>query len=81
MSTSIHHNIYSQRGCQSCKQCEKGAANIGRTWTIIALVLFTGGLGLLVLPFYKKCLYCGHNQFFDKHGAPAATAAPARGDR
>lgn len=67
---SQHHNLYSQKGCISCKPCEGGAANIGRTWTLIAIGFLTTGGGLLILPFFKKCQFCGHNAFMNKHQTP-----------
>lgn len=67
---SQHHNLYSQKGCLECKPCEGGASNIGRTWTLIAIGFFTAGLGLLILPFFKKCQFCNHNAFMNKHRTP-----------
>lgn len=69
---SQHHNIYSQKGCIGCKPCEGGGGNIGRSATLWSLGLFTAGLGLLVLPFYKRCMFCGHNSFMNKHASPGA---------
>ena len=69
---SVHMNTYSQKGCIGCKPCEGGAANIGRIAVLCALGTLTGGLGLLILPFFKKCLYCGHNTFMNAHGAPGS---------
>ncbi len=76
---SNHQNLYSQRGCIGCKPCEGGGANIGRTWTIVALGVLTSGLGLIILPFFKKCQYCGHNAFMNKHFGPdTRNQAPAQ---
>lgn len=72
---SQHLNIYSQRGCISCKPCERGGANIGRKWTLILIGVCTVGLGLLFLPFFKKCQYCGHNKWWNAHRGPDAPAA------
>lgn len=60
-------NMYQQKGCVGCKLCEGGAAKIGRTSALWGIGLFTGGLGLIVLPFFKKCVYCNHNMFLNKH--------------
>lgn len=67
---SNHLNIYGQKGCISCKPCEGGGANIGRVWTLVAIGVFTYGLGLLFLPFFKKCQYCGHNTWWNQHYGP-----------
>lgn len=76
---SHHHNLYSQKGCIGCKQCEGGGANIGRTFAIIGIALMTGGLGLIILPFFKKCQFCSHNSFIDKHARPGVPEANAVG--
>lgn len=70
MTNSMHHNLYSQRGCTTCKQCTGGAGNVGRATVLVTLALFTCGLSLLILPFYRKCVFCGHNSWMDKHAAP-----------
>lgn len=67
---SSHLNIYSQRGCIGCKPCEGGGANIGRIWTLVAIATLTAGIGLLFLPFFKKCQYCGHNTWWNRHHGP-----------
>lgn len=67
---SQHLNIYSQRGCLGCKPCEGGAANVGRWWALFALIFFTAGVGALVLPFYKRCQFCGHNSIMNRHASP-----------
>jgi hypothetical protein len=33
-------------------------------WTI---GICTAGMGLIILPFFKKCVYCGHSNFMNKH--------------
>lgn len=71
-----HLNFYSQRGCFGCKPCERGAANVGRSWTLFTIALFTAGVGLLFLPFYRKCLYCGHNTWWNTHYGPDQHSAP-----
>ncbi|RRD61662.1 hypothetical protein [Leucobacter sp. OH1287] len=68
--TSQHHNLYSQKGCHGCKPCERGGAHIGRQATLAAIALFTAGLGLLFLPFFKKCQYCSHNTWWNQHARP-----------
>jgi len=67
---STHLNVYSQRGCIGCKVCERGAANIGRNWTLVTIGVLTMGLGLIFLPFFKKCQYCGHNTWWNAHRGP-----------
>lgn len=69
----VRHNFYYQNGCISCKPCERGAANIGRNLTMICLAYVTVGLALLILPFYKKCLFCGHNMWFNRHEPDGST--------
>lgn len=76
---SHHLNVYSQKGCIGCKPCEGGAANVGRTWTLIAIGFFTVGIGLLILPFYKTCQFCGHKSFMNRHSAPTQQYQPAPG--
>lgn len=65
---SQHLNMYSQKGCIGCKPCEGGGAHIGR------LAVLWGTFGLfcfgLFLPFFKKCQYCGHNTWWNKHLGP-----------
>lgn len=67
---SQHHNLYSQKGCIGCKPCEGGAANIGRASVLWIVGICTVGIGLLFLPFFKKCQFCGHNAFMNKHTTP-----------
>lgn len=67
---SQHLNIYSQHGCIQCKPCEGGGANIGRASVLWTIGIMTAGIGLLFLPFFKKCQYCGHNMFWNKHYGP-----------
>lgn len=69
-----HLNLYSQRGCIDCKPCRGGAANIGRTWTLIAIGFFTVGIGLIFLPFFKRCVYCRHNTWWNRHSGPDRAA-------
>lgn len=59
------HHI--QRGCIGCCVCEKGVRNVKRSVAKFFLIFCTGGFGLLILPFYKKCLYCGHSMFMNQH--------------
>lgn len=73
---SQHHNIYSQRGCIDCKPCEGGGANIGRTQTLLWGGIFTVGILPLVTVFTKKCQYCGHRQWWNRHHGPDRRAAP-----
>ncbi|WP_449282213.1 hypothetical protein [Leucobacter sp.] len=68
---SQHLNVYSQKGCIDCKPCEGGAANIGRTWSLVGLAAVTGLLFLLVPLFYKKCQFCGHRSWWNSHTIPA----------
>lgn len=70
MTNGGHLNIYSQKGCIGCKPCEGGSANIGRFWTLVGIGVATGGMGLIFLPFFKKCQYCGHNMWSNKHHGP-----------
>jgi len=56
-----------QQGCIGCKPCEGGISNIARSLKIFFLAIFTLGLGLLIIPFFKKCVYCGHSMFLNKH--------------
>lgn len=72
---SGHRNIYSQKGCIDCKPCEGGAANIGRVALLWTIGICTAGLGLLFLPFFKKCQYCSHNAFMNAHRGPDTRAA------
>lgn len=73
MTHSTHHNLYSQKGCIGCKPCEGGSANIGRNATLIAIAFMTAGVGLIILPFFKNCQFCGHNTFMNKHAHPGQT--------
>lgn len=70
MMMSNHVNLYSQHGCIGCKPCEGGAANVGRLWTLIGIAVITSCIGLIFLPFYKRCQYCGHNMWWNKHYGP-----------
>lgn len=76
---SQHHNLYSQKGCIGCKPCEGGAANIGRATVLWVIGICTVGIGLIILPFFKKCQFCGHNGFMNKHTTPTQqyAAVPA----
>lgn len=71
---SQHLNMYNQKVCHGCKPCQGGGGNIGRTWTLIAIGFCTAGIGLIFLPFFKKCVYCGHNSWWNKHAGPAPAA-------
>ena len=65
-----HLNLYSQKGCIGCKPCERGSANIGRSAVLWTIGILTAGLGLIILPFFKKCQYCGHNTAINRHFGP-----------
>jgi len=67
---STHHNLFSQKGCIGCKPCEGGSGNVGRATVLWTIGIFTVGLGLLILPFFKKCQFCSHNAFMNKHTTP-----------
>jgi len=67
MAKKQHLRGHIQRGCVGCKPCEGGAANIGRNMLLFFICIFTCGLGLLIIPFYKKCVFCGHSMFLNKH--------------
>ncbi len=67
---SNHLNIYAQKGCIGCKSCEGGGTHIGRMAIIWTIAICTAGVGLIYLPFYKKCQYCGHNVWWNKHYGP-----------
>lgn len=58
---------YARRGCFGCCHCEGGSRNIIRTATLWMIGLFTCGFGLLVIPFFRKCVYCGHGTFLNGH--------------
>jgi hypothetical protein len=60
-------NMYTQKGCVGCCVCEKGAKNVGRSVVLWTIGICTAGIGLIFLPFFKKCVYCGHNMFMNKH--------------
>lgn len=72
---SNHLNLYNQKGCIGCKPCERGAANVGRNITLWTIGLCTVGMGLIFLPFFKKCQYCGHNTWWNRHYGPDMRAA------
>lgn len=72
---TLHLNQYSQTGCIGCKPCEGGAANIGRSQTLLWGGIFTMGLLNLVTLFTKKCVYCGHRTWWNSHTTPAQQAA------
>lgn len=85
---SNHLNVYSQRGCIGCKSCEGGGGKVARNALLWTIGIFTAGIGLIFLPFFKKCQYCGHNTWMNKHdgidprhehGAAAAPVAQAGG--
>ena len=61
--------MYTRKGCVGCCLCERGSKNAGRTAVLWLIGFPTVGLGLLFLPFFKKCVYCGHNTFMNKHSA------------
>ena len=69
-SVSNHLNVFSQKGCVDCKSCEKGGGHIGRMSVLWTIGICTAGLGLLFLPFFKKCQYCAHNTWWNKHHGP-----------
>ena len=71
-----HLNIYSQKGCIGCKPCERGSANIGRSAVLWTIGILTAGMGLIILPFFKKCQYCGHNSFMNRHFGPDPRETP-----
>ena len=70
-----HLNMYSQKSCLDCKPCQGGGGNIGRNATLWTIGIFTAGIGLIFLPFFKKCVYCGHNSWWNKHAGPDRGAA------
>ena len=63
--------FYGRKGCVGCCLCEGGSRKVARTATLWGIGIMTGGLGLLILPFFKKCVYCNHNTFMNKHEAHA----------
>lgn len=65
-----HLNTYGQKGCVGCKSCEKGGAHIGRITVIWTIAICTAGIGLVYLPFYKKCQYCAHDTRRNTHYGP-----------
>lgn len=67
---SNHLNVFSQKGCVDCKSCEKGGAHVGRIAALWTIGVCTAGVGLLYLPFFKKCQYCSHNTWWNKHYGP-----------
>ena len=58
---------YTRRGCVGCCKCEGGGRNVARTTVLWCLGLFTCGIGLVVLPLSRRCVYCGHNMFMNAH--------------
>ena len=60
-------NHYSQKGCIGCCVCEGGGKKVARTAVLWTIGICTGGIGLIILLFFKKCVYCGHNMFMNKH--------------
>jgi hypothetical protein len=61
------HSMYQQRGCIGCALCEGGGKKIARTLKVWCFAFFTGFVGLIVIPFYGRCVYCGHTMFFNRH--------------
>lgn len=71
---SQHLNHYSQKGCIGCASCEGGAKQQGRIWSMVGLATLTGGIFLFVPLFFKRCQYCGHSSWMNRHGAPVSGA-------
>ena len=61
----VHTHV--QHGCIGCKICEGGSAKIGRTVLLWTLMIFTGFMAAFAIPFSKKCVFCGHTMFLNKH--------------
>lgn len=74
-------DTYQRSYCKGCCVCEGGADNIKRNIVLWTLGICTCGLGLLVLPFNKKCTKCGHNTFMNKHGEYAHTSSTPNGEK
>jgi ribosomal protein S27AE len=64
---NMNIETYTRKGCVGCGKCEGGSKNIGRTATLWTIGILTCGIGLIILPFFKNCVYCGHNSFMNKH--------------
>lgn len=43
---------------------------MARSLVLWTLAIFTLGAGLLILPFYRRCVYCGHRAFMSRHQVP-----------
>lgn len=76
---SNHVNVFSQRGCIGCKNCEGGGGKMARSALLWTIGILTVGIGLIFLAFFKKCQYCGHNTWLNKHDGidPRHQHAPA----
>ena len=55
--------------CPGCCVCEGGANNIKRKTVLWTIGICTCGMGLIILPFFKKCTTCGHSTFMNNHKA------------
>lgn len=75
--TSLSQNFYSQSGCVGCPVCEGGTQGVKRTLTLWTIAFFTVGMGLIILPFFKKCQFCQHNMFMAKHQGGAHHNVPS----
>jgi hypothetical protein len=62
-----HMNAHVQQGCVGCIPCEGGVGNIIRNLKFFALFIFTCGIGLVAIPFFKKCVFCGHSMMWNQH--------------
>lgn len=58
---------YTRKGCVGCCKCEGGGRNVMRSTVLWIIGICTAGIGLLVLPFSKSCVYCRHNMFMNSH--------------
>ena len=56
---------YARAACPTCKACTGGAENVGRICVLGLLAMSI--VGLLVIPFFKKCPTCGHSMFMNEH--------------
>lgn len=54
---------YTRKGCVGCAPCQGGAKQIGRQ----TLFWITLSMAAWPMPFFKKCVYCGHNTYLNKH--------------